>query len=341
MTAMDDHFRDQEVEVPEGVGAPVDEAAAAPVPSKSFDTKRVLSGALMLGLGGLVGYHFYTKYFPGQEAPATSFHVAEVDQAATQHAPVALVTNAPASAASSTEPSPVPVVAAASAPMPAAPVAPEPPSSPKLPSTPAPQATSGVASQVMPRAVAQGAQVASQAGVDQLSQALSAERQARADVSRLSGELKASNDKSSKLEAEVARLNERLRALETSKAAASSVAAHQPQNSTPTRPIQAKPAAASGLPKRAPVVKAQEPQPSPTASAPKAPSTVTAAPARFRIYAMRENMAWVQDIKTRETIPAPVGATLPDGSKVQRVDESEGVITTSSGEIRYAGSGRN
>lgn len=339
MTAMDDHFNEQAVEVPEGVDTPQEEGPAQAGASKTFDVKRIISGGVVVGLCGLVGYHFYTKYFPAQEGGDASFRVAEVDTTPAQHVPVALVSNAPASAASIAEQPSVVAAPAASSPLTPAPT--EAPSAPKAP-TPLPlqEAVTGDA-QATIHPAGQGALPKPQAGVDQIAQARSAERQALADVSRLTGELKMANDKASTLQSEVSRLTDRIRALEASKAAGASAPAQRQQVAPSARQAQPKAAVAAALPKHPQAVKAQEPQAASSAAAPKTPSTVTAAPARFRIYAMRENMAWVQDIKSRETIPAPVGATLPDGSRVQRVDESEGVIYTTTGEVRYAGSGRN
>lgn len=56
----------------------------------------------------------------------------------------------------------------------------------------------------------------------------------------------------------------------------------------------------------------------------------------FRIYAMRDGQVWVQDNATKDTSPTAVGAMLPDGSRVLAVDEHNGLIATSGGDIRYA-----
>lgn len=57
--------------------------------------------------------------------------------------------------------------------------------------------------------------------------------------------------------------------------------------------------------------------------------------ADFRIYAMRDGQVWVQDNKTHETLPTAVGAMLPDGSKVLKVDEENEAIATTAGDIHY------
>lgn len=56
----------------------------------------------------------------------------------------------------------------------------------------------------------------------------------------------------------------------------------------------------------------------------------------YRIYAMRDGQAWVQDNATKEAMPTAAGAMLPDGSRVIKIDEDAGVIATTTGEIRYS-----
>ncbi len=106
------------------------------------------------------------------------------------------------------------------------------------------------------------------------------------------------------------------------------------------RQTSAKPAVtrAAPSPAKAPVKPAPKPAEKSVAQT-KQPETKSVESAfgrsDFRIYAMRDGQAWVQDLKTRETIPAAPGSMLPDGSKVTKINEAQGVISTTAGEIRY------
>lgn len=311
MTAMDEHFAEGESQ-----GSAIetnDDATEVPAKKESFlkQNAHLIIGAVALAIGGAT---IYNRNFGGQDAaPASVAGLEAVGQQAPE--PTPLVVNAPvatsaAGVASEVEMegrisgarnAPESMQAQALQPPPVAPVAQHQLTSP----APAPAPT--------PAPVATVQQPDSQ------------------EIAGLKKELAAAKAHSAGLEAQIRTLQEKLRLQQ----AVAPVAPRQPV--APKQAAKPTPAQASA--------QAAEPSKPATraAAAPgvatSAPSTVTPVPSRYRVYAMRENMAWIQDSQTRETIPAPVGATLPDGSRVVSLDESSGVVQTTSGAIRY-GSGR-
>lgn len=157
-------------------------------------------------------------------------------------------------------------------------------------------------------------------------QAVAANQGNDAEAAKLVVRLGEAKQQISRLEGEVNKLRKELAAARQSAPKPSvtrSAASPSPAKAAPTK-TAAKPAA--------------KPAEKTTAQAKQAetkPAESTTGRNDFRIYAMRDGQAWVQDLKTRETIPAAPGSMLPDGSKVTKVNEASGVISTTAGEIRY------
>lgn len=139
------------------------------------------------------------------------------------------------------------------------------------------------------------------------------------ETAKLGASLNEAKQKINRLEADVQKLRAELAAARQASAKPAVVRA----TVSPTK-AEVKPAA-----KSADKAAAQTKQPEAK------PAENTTGRNDFRIYAMRDGQAWVQDLKTRETIPAAPGSMLPDGSKVTKVNEALGVISTTAGEIRY------
>lgn len=320
MTAMDEHFADEESQ-----GSAIetnDEATVAPAKKESFlkQNAHLIVGAVVLAIGGAT---IYNRNFGGQDAaPASVAGLEAIGQQAPEPTPLVVNTPVAPSAASAApevemggrisgaQNAPESMQAQAVQAPPVAPVAQHQLTNPAAAPapTPAPPPTQ--------------APVAPVAAVQQPDSQ---------EIAGLKKALAAAKAHSAGLEAQIRALQEKLRQQQ----AAAPVAPRQPVAPKPaTKPAPAQ-ASTQAAESSKPVTRA--------AAAPgvasSAPSTVTPVPSRYRVYAMRENMAWIQDSQTRETIPAPVGATLPDGSRVVSLDESSGVVQTTSGAIRY-GSGR-
>lgn len=319
MTAMDDHFAGDAVS--EADAAHGDDVVATPAAKDSLLTKiksngHLIIGALVFAIGGAT---IYNRNFGGQEVEPTSVAGLEVVGAPAEE-PAPLVVNAPTAALSASGASDVPEQVASGPGSQAVSVAHPNQVTAGAPAAPeAPQIQQQMHTQGAAPAVAQVPPAAVQQPDSQ-------------EVSLLRKELASVKARAASLEEQVRALQEKLRSQQISAPAQKPVA---------TKPA-VKPAPAPAQ-KQSPAVEPAKSNPRPVA-APAAPaastaSTVTPVPSRYRVYAMRENMAWIQDSQSRETIPAPVGATLPDGSRVVSLDEAAGVVQTTSGTIRY-GSGR-
>lgn len=156
--------------------------------------------------------------------------------------------------------------------------------------------------------------------------AFAANQGADAEAAKLAVSLGEAKQQISRLEGEVNKLRQELAAARQGAPKPSvtrSAASPSPAKAAPTKSA-AKPVA---KPAEKPTALAKQPEIKPAES--------TTGRTDFRIYAMRDGQAWVQDLKTRETIPAAPGSMLPDGSKVTKVNEASGVISTTAGEIRY------
>lgn len=145
-----------------------------------------------------------------------------------------------------------------------------------------------------------------------------------AEKTKLAASLGEANQKISRLEGEVQKLRAEL--------AASRQSAAKP---AVTRVVSAAPKPAPAKTVAKPAAKPADKAIAQVKPVDAKPSDSASGRTDFRIYAMRDGQAWVQDLKTRETIPAVPGSMLPDGSKVTKINETQGVISTSAGEIRY------
>lgn len=327
---MDEHFQDGEED-----GFIDDQAAAEPpTPKKAgVGVKDVVvlgAGALALSLAGLVIY----KRFAGGE-PAAEFQPAAVALPASAPAEVPVVTNG------AEQPMVAASVASAAA-MPVLDAGPKPPlEAPALQQPQAPAETPAVTAAAQRTALPQAPERPASASVQpapveakpaaapQTQQADS--KQLAARVSELERQLREQQDINARLTAELRHERERgAQARESASVSKPKVAAAKSKpEPKPEAKAKAKQDKAEVATKRA-ATPGQAGEAAPSSRSPRAD---------FRIYAMRDGQAWVQDVRSRETIPVVPGAMLPDGSRVNKLDETAGVITTSSGEIRYSPAG--
>lgn len=179
-----------------------------------------------------------------------------------------------------------------------------------IPAAPSPVPPTAVAQPAAPTAVHPAATV-QQAGND-------------AEKAKMAASLGEANQKISRLEGEVQKLRAELAAARQSTA-----------KTAVTRVVSAAPKPATAKTVAKPAEKMADKAAAQAKPVDAKPSDSTSGRTDFRIYAMRDGQAWVQDLKTRETIPAAPGSMLPDGSKVTKINEAQGVISTTAGEIRY------
>lgn len=312
-TAMEEHFESDETP---GFAEEPDFESPGQVKRKGMDKQ----GALILGVGALAiclaGFVLYKRHFSAPADTAQSPVVAEVAAESTPPAqPAALVTNAEIASSSPSSPASASQAEAASSLQAPTATAPAPVPTPTAPVQASPQPTMATPSPAADASKSNELE-ATKSRLKESERQLEA---ATSTIARLQAELK-------ELKAQVAHQATAPKVVEASPAPV--------QKSQPTRQVKAPPAKQSSPSQK---VAGKEPSAAETDAA----AAIGRSRTDFRLYAMRDGQAWVQSLSTRETFPAVVGAMLPDGSKVTKIDEAAGKVSTTSGEIRYSPITRN